>query len=139
MTWATLKPSAEKGVTIDLAELAFSSASPPTAGSMRGTTPRRAAVLGRVGSEQMDGMLTTKGLKFCSAATRPRAAAMALSLVPSSVIIWSAWVSLPHGLAAARRNWMEPPERVAACPDCPRSESAAMAAMAPFPCSWPKL
>lgn len=104
MTCATLNPSAGKGVVIDFFELAFSRASPPTAGSMRGTTPRRAAVVGRVGSEQMDGMLTTKGLKFCSAATRPRAAAMAASLVPSSETIRSARVSLPHGLAAARRN-----------------------------------
>jgi len=135
MTWATLKPSAEKGVVTEVFELAFSMSWPPTAGSMRGTTPRRAAVVGRVGSEQMDGMLTTKGLKFCSAATRPRAAAIALSLVPSSAMIWSAWVSLPHGLAAARRNWMEPPARVAAWPDCPRSDSAEMAAIAPFPCS----
>lgn len=93
MTWATLIPSAAKGVTIEVAELAFSVASPPTAGSMRGTTPRRAAVVGRVGSEQMDGMLTTNGLKFCSAATRPRAAATARSLVPSSAMMLSAWVS----------------------------------------------
>ena len=77
-------------MVFEVFELAFSRASPPTAGSMRGTTPRRAAVVGRVGSEQMDGMLTTKGLKFCSAATRPRAAAMAASLVPSSETIRSA-------------------------------------------------
>lgn len=139
MTWATLKPSAGKGVVIDFFELAFSRTSPTTAGSMRGTTPRRAAVVGRVGSEQMDGMLTRKGLKFCSAATRPRAAAMAASLVPSSETMRSACFSLPHGFAAARRNWMEVPERVAAWPGCPRLDSAPMPAMAPFPCSWPKL
>lgn len=84
---------ASKGVTIEVAELAFSVASSPTAGSMRGTTPRSAAVVGRVGSEQIEGMETTKGLKFCSAATRPRAAAMAASLVPSSAMMASAWVS----------------------------------------------
>jgi hypothetical protein len=60
----------------DLAALAFSKSEPVTAGSIRGTTPRRASVLGRVGSLQIDGMLTTKGLKFCSAPARPRAAAM---------------------------------------------------------------
>jgi hypothetical protein len=93
---------------------------------------RRAAVVGRVGSEQIEGMLTTKGLKFCSAATRPRAAAIPASLLPSSPTIESACEVLrfvksehfhgrdrqndllPHGFAAARRNWMEFPARVAA-------------------------
>ena len=70
-------------MTIEVLELAFSRASPPTAGSIKGTTPRRARVVGRVGSEQMEGMLTTKGLKFCSAATSPRAAATAASLEPN--------------------------------------------------------
>lgn len=93
MTWATLSPSAGKGVIFDLLALAFSTISPTTAGSMRGTTPRRAAVVGRVGSEQIDGMSTRNGLKFCSAATRPRAAAIAASLFPSSATIASAWVS----------------------------------------------
>ena len=111
--------------------------------------------MGRVGSEQMEGISTTKGLKFCSAATRPLAAATAASLDPSSEMMRSAWVSsgdcyegdssiagkhsLPQGLAAARRNWMEFPARVAACPEVPKSVSAPMAAMAPLPCSWPKL
>ncbi len=71
-------------------------------------------MVGRVGSEQMEGISTTNGLKFCSAATRPRAAAIAASLVPSSETMRSAWLSLPQGLAAARRNWMEVPARVAA-------------------------
>lgn len=78
---------ASNGVILEEFEFAFSTSCPITAGSMRGTTPRRAAVVGRVGSEQIDGTLTTKGLKFCSAATRPRAAAMAASLVPSSATI----------------------------------------------------
>jgi hypothetical protein len=90
MTWATLNPSAGKGVIFDALALAFSTASPTTAGSMSGTTPRRAAVVGRVGSEQIDGMLTINGLKFCSAATSPRAAETAASLVPSSAMIESA-------------------------------------------------
>lgn len=42
---------------------------------------------------------------------------------------------LPHGLAAASKNWMDPPARVAACPEVPRSVRAPMAVMAPFPCS----
>ena len=42
---------------------------------------------------------------------------------------------LPHGLAAAKRNWMDPPERVAAWPELPRSLKAPMAAIAPLPCS----
>jgi hypothetical protein len=99
---------------MDVAERAFSVSDPPTAGSIRGTTPRSSALFGRVGSEQMDGIETTKGLKFCSAATSPRAAATARSELPNSVMMLSAWVSLPHGLAAARRNWIEPPARVAA-------------------------
>lgn len=93
MTWATLRPSAVKGVVMEVLELAFSRVDPPTAGSIRGTTPRRAAVFGRVGSEQMDGTETTNGLKFCSAATKPRAAAMTASLDPSCVMMESACVS----------------------------------------------
>lgn len=104
-------------MTMDLFELAFSTTSPTTDGSIKGTTPRRASVVGRVGSEQMDGMDTKKGLKFCSAATKPRAAEIALSEVPSSATMVSAWLSFPQGLAAARRNWIESPARVAACPD----------------------
>lgn len=69
MTWATLNPVASNGVVMLVAELAFSTSCPPTAGSIRGTTPRSSADLGRVGSEQMEGMEATKGLKFCSAAT----------------------------------------------------------------------
>jgi len=76
MTSATLFPVASKGVVREVAAFAFSTAEPPTAGSTRGTTPRRAAVVGRVGSLQMDGTLTLKGLKFCSAPASPRAAAI---------------------------------------------------------------
>jgi hypothetical protein len=76
MTSATLRPVASNGVIREEAALEFSSAEPPTAGSTRGTTPRRLSVTGRVGSLQIDGMLTKKGLKFCSAPARPRAAAM---------------------------------------------------------------
>ena len=54
---------------MEVFEFAFSTSCPPTAGSIRGTTPRSSADFGRVGSLQMDGMDTTKGLKFCSAAT----------------------------------------------------------------------
>ena len=57
--------------------MAFSVLDPPTAGSMRGTIPRKASVVGRVGSLQIVGMLTTNGLKFCSAATSPIAAGIA--------------------------------------------------------------
>lgn len=73
-----------------MAEFAFSSAEPPTDGSTRGTTPRSAAVVGRVGSPQIVGMLTTNGLKFCSAPARPLAAAMTCDAVPSSETIKSA-------------------------------------------------
>jgi hypothetical protein len=76
MTSATLSPVASNGVVREEAALVFSSDEPPTAGSTRGTTPRRLSVTGRVGSLQIDGMLTRKGLKFCSAPARPRAAAM---------------------------------------------------------------
>lgn len=81
---------AVNGVVAEVFELVFSTSWPPTAGSMRGTTPRSASVVGRVGSEQTEGISTLNGLKFCSAATRPRAAAMARSLVPSSAIMLSA-------------------------------------------------
>ncbi len=76
MTSATLSPAALKGVVKEVAALAFSRVDPVTAGSMRGTTPRRASVVGRVGSLHIDGIETTKGLKFCSAPASPRAAAM---------------------------------------------------------------
>ncbi len=65
----------------------------PTAGLMRGRTPRSAAVVGRVGSLQTEGTVATNGLKFCSAATSPRAAAIALPLVPSCAMMESARVS----------------------------------------------
>jgi hypothetical protein len=90
MICATLKPALANGVVFEVTELEFSRAEPPTAGSTRGTTPLRAAV---VGSSQMLGTLTTKGLKFCSAATRPLAAEMTWGSVPSSETIKSAWVS----------------------------------------------
>lgn len=64
-------PVALNAVLSDAAEFEFSRAEPPTAGSMRGTMPRRTAVVGRVGSLQIEGMWTRKGLKFCSAATKP--------------------------------------------------------------------
>lgn len=83
MTSATLNPVASKEVVTELLEFAFSVEDPPTAGSTRGTIPLRASVVGRVGSEQMDGISTLKGLKFCSAATRPLAAAMESAPVPS--------------------------------------------------------
>ena len=121
ITWATLMPVLEKAVLREVAEFAFSVAEPPTAGSTRGTIPRRATVVGRVGSLQMEGTSTTKGLKFCSAATRPWAAAMESAPVPRVATIKSACVSclmlafrtipslskisstFAHGLAAARR------------------------------------
>ncbi|TGO29046.1 hypothetical protein BPAE_0019g00160 [Botrytis paeoniae] len=104
ITSATLRPSAANGVVVLVALFAFSVALPPTAGSIKGTTPRRAAVVGKVGSEQILGTETTKGLKFCSAATRPRAAEMTAGSSPSCATMASAWVSFPQGLAAARRN-----------------------------------
>ncbi len=55
----------------------------PTAGSMRGTAPRSAAVMGRVDSLQTGGTVATNGLRFRSTATSPRTAAIALPLVPS--------------------------------------------------------
>ena len=57
MTSATLMPSALNGVVRDWAEAAFSTSDPPTAGSTRGTMPRMRALVGRVGSLQMVGML----------------------------------------------------------------------------------
>jgi len=60
---------------------------------MRGTTPRSSAVVGRLVSPQIAGTVTTKGLKFCSAAIYPRAAAIALSLLPSAAMIVSACLS----------------------------------------------
>lgn len=135
ITSATLRPSAANGVVVLVALFAFSVSLPPTAGSIKGTTPRRAAVVGKVGSEQMFGTETAEGLKFCSAATRPRAAEMTAGSLPSCATMASAWVSFPQGLAAPRRNWMEFPPRVAAAPGVPKSLRALMAAIAPFPCS----
>lgn len=91
MISATLKPVLANGVLIDAAELAFSVADPSTAGSTSGTIPRRASVAGRDGSLQMDGIVAAKGLKFCSAATRPLAAARASAPVPSCAMISSAF------------------------------------------------
>lgn len=93
MTSATLRSVASNGVVKLEAAFAFSRMEPVTAGSMSGTTPRRARVVGSVGSEQMEGMDTTKGLKFCSAPARPRAAAMTWSSVPKVETIRSACVS----------------------------------------------
>lgn len=87
MTSATLRPSALKAVVLLVAELAFSVSLPTTAGSMSGTIPLSTAVVGSVGSLQIEGMLTTNGLKFCSAATRPFAAAIESAPVPSSATI----------------------------------------------------
>jgi len=91
MTSATLSPVASNGAVRDVAWLAFSSVEPPTAGSTNGTMPRRARVVGKVGSLHMDGMSTLKGLKFCSAATRPRAAATDWVPFPSWATISSAF------------------------------------------------
>ena len=93
MISATLMPALANGVVTDFAELAFSRSEPTTAGSMRGTIPRRASVVGRVGSLQIDGTETTKGLKFCSAATSPRAAAIESAPVPRVATIKSACLS----------------------------------------------
>jgi hypothetical protein len=90
ITWATLRPSAGSGVVNDAFDAAFSASEPTTAGSTSGITPRRRGLAGRVGSSQNVGMETTKGLKFCSAATRPRAAVTASAPVPSSVRMLSA-------------------------------------------------
>lgn len=57
---------------------------------MRGTTPRRAAVVGSVGSLQMEGISTTNGLKFCSAPAKPRAAAITWGSLPRVETIKSA-------------------------------------------------
>lgn len=82
MTWATLIPSAVKGVVREVAAFLFSTSEPVTAVSTIGTTPRSSAVAGRETSEQIDGTETTKGLKFCSAPASPRAAAMTAGSVP---------------------------------------------------------
>jgi hypothetical protein len=87
MISATLRPALANGVLMLLADRAFSVAAPTTSGSMSGTIPLRATVVGRVGSLQMVGILTLNGLKFCSAATRPLAAARASAPVPSWAII----------------------------------------------------
>ncbi len=52
--------------------------------------PRRAAVAGSEASPQMLGMLTAKGLKFCSAETRPMAARITSSKSPSCATMSSA-------------------------------------------------
>jgi hypothetical protein len=83
ITCATLNPAALNCVCSEAAEFWFSTVDPTTAGSIRGTMPRRREFAGRVGSLQIEGMLTRKGLKFCSAATKPRAAATASAPVPS--------------------------------------------------------
>jgi hypothetical protein len=87
---ATLRPASVKGLASDVAELAFWTSAPTTAGSTRGTMPRRAAVAGRLASLQMVGICWAKGLKFFSAATRAAAAAMTWGSLPSSATIWSA-------------------------------------------------
>ncbi len=87
---ATLRPESVKGLARDLAELAFCTSAPPTAGSTRGTMPRSAAVAGSLALLQMVGICWAKGLKFFSAATRAAAAAMTWGSVPSSVTILSA-------------------------------------------------
>lgn len=93
MTCATDMPVALKGVLRDVFELAISVSDPTTAGSTRGTMPRSSAVAGRVASPQMEGTLTEKGLKFCSAATSPAAALITCGSVPRVETILSAWVS----------------------------------------------
>lgn len=128
---------------------------PTTAGSTSGMTPLRRGLAGRLASLQMVGMLTTKGLKFCSAPTKPRAAATAAAEVPRFArmaspacnyfscqflfVIFEQEIlcTLAHGLAAANRVLMSPPASVAASPGFPRFESAEMAGMGT--CSWSKL
>lgn len=107
MTSATDIPVLLSCVVSEAAELAFSLSEPVTAGSMRGTIPRRSGLTGREVSLQIEGTETTKGLKFCSAATRPRAAATASAPSPSWVRMRSAWVSFPHGLAAASKKLID--------------------------------
>jgi hypothetical protein len=107
-TSAWLRPSALKGFAREVAELAFSTSEPPTAGSTRGTMPRSSGVAGRLASEQMVGMAAAKGLKFFSAATRAAAAAMTSGSLPRVATIWSAsssWARLAttrnHGIVCA--------------------------------------
>lgn len=88
---AILFPVASRGVVKEAFDAAFSTSEPVTAGSMRGTIPRRASVVGRVGSEQKVGLSVADGLKFCSAATRPFAASTPPS--PRVATISSAFVS----------------------------------------------
>lgn len=88
---AMLFPVASRGVVKDAADAAFSTSAPVTAGSTRGTIPRRASVVGSVGSEQNVGLSVADGLKFCSAATRPFAASSPPS--PRVATISSALVS----------------------------------------------
>jgi hypothetical protein len=89
-TSATLRPLALNGFARDLAELAFSTSEPPTAGSTRGTMPRSSGVAGRLASEQRAGMEAAKGLKFFSAATRAAAPAMTWGSLPRVATILSA-------------------------------------------------
>ncbi len=87
---ATLRPASANGLASDVAELAFWTSAPTTAGSTRGMIPLRAAVAGRLASLQMVGICWAKGLKFFSAATRAAAAAMTSGSSPSWATIWSA-------------------------------------------------
>jgi hypothetical protein len=82
-----LLPVASRGLARDWAERALATAALAVSGSMRGVTPRSSGVTGRVGSLQMEGTSTTKGFVFFSAATMPRAAAMASAPPPSSATI----------------------------------------------------
>ena len=99
--------------------------------------PRSTAVDGNAGSEQIVGIEAAKGLKFFSAATRPRAALTESAPAPSWAMILSAKESLSQALAAARMVEMLPPARVAATPGPPPLVTAWMAATGS--CSWPKL
>lgn len=116
MTSATLSPVASNGVPRDVAWLEFSSIEPPTAGSTNGTMPRRDSVVGRVGSLHIDGISTTKGLKFCSAAC---ATVIDCVPFPSWTTISSAFCSLAQGLEAAKRVPIAEPASVSATPGAP--------------------
>jgi hypothetical protein len=100
-TSATERPTAFKGVIFELLDKALAISEPTTPGSMRGVMPRRGKDVGSVGSLQMDGISTTKLLKFCSAATRPIAASSAP--LPSSERIRSACVSY-QGISGVNHN-----------------------------------
>ena len=66
-TWATLILVAVKGVVNDWTESWFTRVEPRMAGSINGVIPRRASVVGSVGSLQRVGTSWLKVLKFCSA------------------------------------------------------------------------